>query len=100
MKHLLLAISALVAMSNALAQERYPEKPIRLLVGFPAGSTADVAARLIGQRWSEAMAKPVVVENLAGAAGNIAMERVVKAAPDGYTFLRCRRRWRPPHSSS
>ena len=86
MKHLLLAISALVAVSHALAQERYPEKPIRLLVGFPAGSTADVAARLVGQKWSEVLAKPVVVENVAGAAGNIAMERVVKAAPDGYTL--------------
>ena len=86
MKHLLLAISALVAVSHALAQERYPEKPIRLLVGFPAGSTADVAARLVAQKWSDALAKPVVVENVAGAAGNIAMERVVKAAPDGYTL--------------
>lgn len=86
MKHLLLAISTLVAVSHAVAQERYPEKPIRLLVGFPAGSTADVAARLVGQKWSEALAKPVVVENVAGAAGNIAMERVVKAAPDGYTL--------------
>jgi tripartite-type tricarboxylate transporter receptor subunit TctC len=86
MTRLLLVISALVAACCAAAQERYPEKPIHVLVGFPAGSTADVAARLIGQKWSEAMAKPVVIENLAGAAGNIAMERVVKAAPDGYTL--------------
>lgn len=86
MKHFLLALSALVTVSHPLAQERYPEKPIRLLVGFPAGSTADVAARLVGQKWSEALAQPVVVENVAGAAGNIAMERVVKAAPDGYTL--------------
>jgi len=83
---LLVALSALAVLSHALAQERYPEKPIHLLVGFPAGSTADVAARLVGQKWSEALAKPVVVENLAGAAGNIAMERLVKAAPDGYTL--------------
>jgi len=82
---LLVAMAAIVAVSHAAAQGRYPEKPIHLLVGFPAGSTADVAARLVGQKWSEALAKPVVVENLAGAAGNIAMERLVKAAPDGYT---------------
>jgi tripartite-type tricarboxylate transporter receptor subunit TctC len=85
---LLVAISALVSVSVpcALGQERYPEKAIRMLVGFPAGSTADVAARLIGQRYSEAMARPVVVENIAGAAGSIALERVAKAAPDGYTL--------------
>lgn len=86
MAHLLVAIAALVAVSHAAAQDRYPGKPIRLLVGFPAGSTADVAGRLIGQKWSEAMGTPVVVENVAGAAGNIALERVVKAAPDGYTL--------------
>lgn len=85
MSRLLVAMAAIVAVSHAAAQGRYPEKPIHLLVGFPAGSTADVAARLVGQKWSEALAKPVVVENLAGAAGNIAMERLVKAAPDGYT---------------
>jgi len=84
--HLLFVMSAMLVVSHAAAQGRYPEKPIHLLVGFPAGSTADVAARLIGQKWSEAMGKPVVVENLAGAAGNIALERVVKAVPDGYTL--------------
>ncbi|MFL6566746.1 MAG: Bug family tripartite tricarboxylate transporter substrate binding protein [Burkholderiales bacterium] len=86
MSRLLVAMAAIAAVSCAVAQDRYPEKPIRLLVGFPAGSTADVAARLIGQQWAEALAKPVVVENVAGAAGNIAMERLVKAAPDGYTL--------------
>lgn len=86
MTHLVIALLVVVAVCPASAQGRYPEKPIHLLVGFPAGSTADVAGRLIGQKWSEAMGKPVVVENLAGAAGNIALERVVKAAPDGYTL--------------
>jgi tripartite-type tricarboxylate transporter receptor subunit TctC len=84
--HLVVAMAAIAAVSHAAAQGRYPEKAIHLLVGFPAGSTADVAGRLIGQKWSEAMGKPVVIENLAGAAGNIALERVVKAAPDGYTL--------------
>ena len=86
MTRLVVAMLAIVAVSHAAAQDRYPEKPIHLLVGFPAGSTADVAGRLIGQKWSEAMGRPVVVENVAGAAGNIALERVVKAAPDGYTL--------------
>ncbi|HJY75804.1 MAG TPA: tripartite tricarboxylate transporter substrate binding protein [Burkholderiales bacterium] len=86
MTRLLLAVATGVAVSHAAAQGGYPEKPIRVLIGFPAGSTADVAGRLIGQKWSEAMGKPVVVENLAGAAGNIALERVVKATPDGYTL--------------
>ena len=86
MTHLLVAMAAMLAVSHAAAQGRYPERPIHLLVGFPAGSTADFAARLVGQKWSEAMGRPVVVETVAGAAGNIALERVAKAAPDGYTL--------------
>ena len=62
MTHLLLAISAVVGLSFAFAQERYPDRAIHMLVGFPPGSTADVAARLISQKLSEAMAKPVMVE--------------------------------------
>jgi tripartite-type tricarboxylate transporter receptor subunit TctC len=87
---LLLAISTILAVSHAAGQARYPDRPIHVLVGFPAGSTADVAARLLGQKWSEAMSRPVVVENLAGAAGNIAVERVA----------RCRRPCRRIHSPS
>ena len=72
--------------SPALAQT-WPDKPIRLLVGFAAGGPTDIAARLVGDRLSEAWGKPVIVENVTGAAGNVATERVAKAAPDGYTLL-------------
>jgi tripartite-type tricarboxylate transporter receptor subunit TctC len=64
----------------------YPEKPIHLVVGFPPGSQPDSVARLLGQKLAEAVGKPVLIENVAGAAGNIAADRVAKAAPDGYTL--------------
>jgi len=75
-----------MAAGDAAAQSNYPTKPVRIIVGFPVGSSADFAARLLGQKLTEALGKPVVVENVAGAAGNIATERVAKAAPDGYTL--------------
>ncbi len=77
---------ALLVVGSPAAQSNYPEKPIHLVVGFPAGSSVDIVARLVGQKLSEALGKPVVVETVAGAAGNIAAERVAKAAPDGYTL--------------
>jgi tripartite-type tricarboxylate transporter receptor subunit TctC len=83
---LVLALSAMVTAAGALAQTSYPEKPIRLIVGFPSGTAADLAARQVGQKLAESLGKPVVVENVAGAAGNIASERVARAAPDGYTL--------------
>jgi tripartite-type tricarboxylate transporter receptor subunit TctC len=76
----------LVAPAEALAQANYPEKPIHLILGFPAGSAVDTVARLIAPKLAESLGKPVVIENVLGAAGNIASERVVKAAPDGHTL--------------
>lgn len=70
----------------ALAQA-YPAKPVRLVLGFPAGTNVDVLARPIAQRMSEAFGQPVVVENRPGATGLIANEHVAKAPPDGYTLL-------------
>jgi tripartite-type tricarboxylate transporter receptor subunit TctC len=81
-----LGLLALLVAGNSTAQTNYPEKPIRIVVGFPPGGTVDTVGRLLAQKLTETLAKPVVVENVSGASGNIATERVAKAAPDGYTL--------------
>jgi tripartite-type tricarboxylate transporter receptor subunit TctC len=80
-----LAIGALVAASAA-AQD-YPAKPIRIIVPFAAGGPADIYARFIGQRLSEALGQPVVIEDRPGAGSVIGTDAVAKSAPDGYTLL-------------
>ena len=75
-----------VAHRASLAQA-YPTRPIRLIVGFQPGTAPDVVARLLGQRLSAQLGQPVVIENHAGASGNLATELVVRAPPDGYTLL-------------
>ena len=80
-----LAIGVLVAASAA-AQE-YPAKPIRIIVPFAAGGPADIYARFIGQRLSEALGQPVVIEDRPGAGSVIGTDAVAKSAPDGYTLL-------------
>jgi tripartite-type tricarboxylate transporter receptor subunit TctC len=72
---------------GALAQASYPDQAIRILVGFTPGVAPDITSRLIGEKLTEAWGKPIVVENVTGAGGNLAVERVAKAAPDGYTLL-------------
>lgn len=67
--------------------ESYPARPVRLIVGFPAGGASDVAARAVAGRMAELLGQPVVVENKPGAAGNIGSELVAKSKPDGYTLL-------------
>ena len=80
-------LSVWLAAGEALAQADYPDKPIRIIVGFSPGVAPDVTSRLLGDKFNETWAKGVVVENVTGAGGNIAVERVAKAAPDGYTLL-------------
>jgi len=81
-----LSFAALAAMSVAHAAD-YPVKPIRFVLGFAPGGASDTMARAIGTRLSEGLGQPVVIDNRAGAGGNIAAEIVARSAPDGYTML-------------
>jgi len=75
-----------LVLSATVSAQGYPDRPIRMLVGFPAGGSTDLAARALGDKLAQAFGQPVVVENKAGASGNIAAEQVARAAPDGYTL--------------
>ncbi len=81
-----LGLALFAALASAHAQT-YPAKPIRLVLGFPAGTTVDILARPVAARLSEAMGQQVIVDNRPGATGLIANELVAKSAPDGYTLL-------------
>ncbi len=80
---LLGAAAAPVAAQTAA----WPDKPVKLVVGFTAGSATDVSARLFAQKFGEAWGQPVIVENVAGNSGAIGTDKVAKAAPDGYTLM-------------
>jgi tripartite-type tricarboxylate transporter receptor subunit TctC len=83
----LLFLAAAFALAAPAAAQAWPAKPVRLVVPFPAGGTSDVLARMLGQKLNEAWGQPVVVENRAGANGNIGANAVARAPADGYTFL-------------
>jgi tripartite-type tricarboxylate transporter receptor subunit TctC len=86
MKNLFLLLALLVSLSPAAAQQ-YPNKPIRIIVPYAAGGTSDILARQIGPKLTETWGQPVVIENKAGANGNVGADFVAKSAPDGYTLL-------------
>ncbi len=79
--------AALPAVSRIAGAQTYPTRPLRLIIGYPPGGSADITARLTGQWLSERVGQPVVIESRPGAATNLATEAVVRAAPDGYTLL-------------
>lgn len=80
-------VVALAVACPATAQPIWPDKPVRLIVGFTPGSATDVTARLFAQKFTEAWGQSVVVENITGNSGAIGVDRVAKAAPDGYTLM-------------
>ena len=79
--------AALCAAVQVASAQTFPERPIQLIVGFPPGGGVDIVARQLAETLSDSLGQRVVVENRAGAAGNIAMEYVARAKPDGYTLL-------------
>ena len=85
--HLATGAVALPAWLDAALALDYPTRPVHLIVGFPAGFTPDIIARLTAQALSERLGKQIIVDNRAGAASNIGTELVVRALPDGYTLL-------------
>lgn len=78
---------ALPALARIAGAQSYPTHPVRIIVGFAAGSTTDILARLIGQWLSQRLGQQFIVENRPGAGGNVGAETVVNAPPDGYTLL-------------
>jgi len=84
---LIAALSIFFAEGDAFAQGGYPDHAVRMIVGYAPAGPVDIIARIMSDRLTEIWSQPVVVENVSGAGGNIAGDRVAKAAPDGYTLL-------------
>lgn len=87
MKRATLAILAAVAVLPAQAQDKYPSKPINMLVPFAAGGSSDVIARLVGEEMAQVLGQRIVMENMGGAGGATALTRAARAEPDGYTIV-------------
>ena len=84
--HLAAGAAALPAISRVATAQTYPSRPITIIVGYAAGGPTDTVARILAERMKAAPGQPVLVENTTGAGGSIAVGRVVRAAPDGYTL--------------
>jgi tripartite-type tricarboxylate transporter receptor subunit TctC len=84
---LLWAFGYVAALTTLAQAQSYPNRPVKIVCGFPAGSSLDITTRIFSQKLEEIMGQPFVVENRAGATGNIAAEFVARAAPDGYTLM-------------
>ncbi len=80
-------LTLVMSVSLSVGAQEFPQRPVKFVVGFAPGGGADNAARQMAQKMSEAWAQPVVIDNRAGAGGNLAAEMVAKSAPDGYTML-------------
>ena len=87
MKRAVLAIVAAMAILPAQAQDKYPSKPINMLVPFAAGGSSDVIARLVGEEMAKLLGQRIVMENMGGAGGVTALTRAARAEPDGYTIV-------------
>jgi tripartite-type tricarboxylate transporter receptor subunit TctC len=83
-RKILLALCALLASSTAAAQA-YPDRPVKMIVPYAPGGSADIVARMISDEWGKALGRPMVIENKGGAGGNIGVDAVAKSAADGYT---------------
>jgi len=82
-----IALLAILLLASTVSQAQYPNKPIKFIVGFPPGGSADPTTRIVGAALQEALGQPIVVENRPGADSAIAAEQVAKMAPDGYTIM-------------
>ncbi len=85
--HLAAGAVTLPLFPRLASAQAYPSRPVRMIVGFPAGNAPDIVARLMGQLLSDQLGQPIVIENRPGAASNIGMEAAVRAPPDGYTMM-------------
>ena len=86
MTRLLLAIAIVVALAGEALAQTYPSRPVSLIVPYPPGGPTDALARIVSERMRAALRQPVIIENVGGAAGTIGINRVARAAPDGYTL--------------
>jgi tripartite-type tricarboxylate transporter receptor subunit TctC len=87
MKKLSLLLASVLLAASAFAQSDYPNKPVKIIVPFPAGGTSDVMGRMVAEELGKILKQPFIVENVGGAGGVIGTEKGAKAAPDGYTII-------------